>query len=85
MNKFTEEEKIQVMRLVNKAETYFFKYRSICEKIARLLGEKNPDESSSVKDLLYQTSDGVCVCYEDSEHFVPANIPILDYLDGSRL
>lgn len=84
MNKFTEEEKRQVLRLADKAEQYFFKYRSFCEKIAQLLDEKNPDERQFIKDLLYQMSDGLCVCYENSEHYVPINIPISDYLDGSR-
>lgn len=83
MNKFTEEEKRQVLRLADKAEQYFFKYRSYCEKIARLLEEKNPDERQFA-DLLYQMSDGFCVCYENSEHYAPINISISDYLDGSR-
>lgn len=84
MNKFTEKEKIQILRFVDKAEEYFFKYTSFCEKIEKLLDEKNPDERHFVKDLLYQMSDGICVCYENSEHYAPINIPILDYLDGSR-
>lgn len=83
MNKFTEEEKIQILRLVDKAEQHFFKYRTFCEKITQLLDEKNSDESFCVKDLLYQMSDGLSVCYENSEKY-PINIPILDYLDGSR-
>lgn len=85
MNKFSEEEKRQVLRLADKAEQYFFKYRSFCEKIAQLLNEKNPDERQFITDfLLYQMSDGLCVCYENSEYYAPINIPISDYLDGSR-
>ena len=28
--------------------------------------------------------DRLCVCYENSEYSAPINIPISDYLDGSR-
>lgn len=84
MNRFTEEEKRQIIKFVDKAEKYFFKYLSFCGKIEAFLDEKNPDERHFIKDLLYQMSDGLCVCYENSEYCAPVNIPIIDYIDGSR-
>ncbi len=85
MNKFSEEEKIQILKLVDEAENYFFKYVSVCEKIEEILNDKNPDEKDFVKDVLYQMSDGICVCCENPESCAPVNIPILDYLEGKRL
>ena len=84
MNKFTEEEKQQLIRFADKAEEHFFKYVSFCEKIAVLLDEKNPDEKHFMKDVLYQMSDGICVRYEEPDFKIAANIPILHYLDGNR-
>lgn len=84
MNNFTEEEKLQIIKLVDKAEEHFFKYISFCEKIEELLDEKNPDEKHFVKDLLYLMGDGVCVHYESPDHKTPLDIPILSYLKGNR-
>lgn len=85
MNKFTREEKEQIIRLACKAEDFFFKYLEFCEKIEELLNDKNPNEKDFVKEILYQMSDGVCVSYEKPEDRVPVNIPVLTYIRGDRV
>ncbi len=84
MNKFTKEEEKQIIRCIDKAEELYFKYVNACEKVEEILNAKNPQEKDFVKEVLYQMSDGICVCYEAPDFNIAANIPILRYIDGER-
>ncbi len=86
MNKFSEEEKIQILKLADEAEGYFFKYVSVCEKIEEILNDKNPEEKDFMKEVFYSLDEGnLCVNYNLSANvYLGKAIPVISYMDGSR-
>lgn len=73
-------EHIDFSILEDKAESYFFKHRKICEQIESKLIEKFPDEEGKIEDVIFQPGDGIVVVYVDN-----TNIPLMRFLNGDRV
>jgi len=86
MNKFTKEEKEEIIRLADKAEELYFKYINTCEKIEEILKDKNPQEKDFVREVFYSLDDGrLCVNYSTQDDVYSGKaIPLAKYIDGVR-
>lgn len=83
MNKFTEEEEFQLIKLMDEAEALYFRYVASCEKIEEFLNDKNPEEKDFMKEVFYSLDDQcLCVSYNRSDNvYLGKAIPIFRYID----
>ena len=75
----TDEQKLEILSLANKAEEVFNSYRMICENIHKLI---EVYKGENVNDVLYQPSDGIVVAVEPKEEiWIDDEIPIRDFIE----
>lgn len=75
---YKKEEKI--VEYKEKAENAYIKFNTYCDKIVIELHKLFPNEKEKIIDVIMQSSDGICVIYEDIK-----NIPLLSFLKGIRV
>ena len=75
--KMTEKEIVEYKK---KAERAYNEHCMYCEKILLELFELFPNEKEKINGVIFQSSDGICVIYEELK-----NIPLLNFLKGARV
>lgn len=79
----TNKEKAE--NLIFKTENNFFEYLDCCGKLVNILDKIYPKEKEYIKEIVYQSSDGLCVVYENEKETIPINIPVREFIKGVRI
>ena len=69
----------KIIKYKEKAEDAYIKHNIYCDKILIELHKLFPNEKEKIIDVIMQSSDGICVIYEDIK-----NIPLLNFIKGIR-
>lgn len=77
--------KKKIENLILKTEDNFFKYSDYCGKLVNILDKIYPKKKEYIKEIVYQSSDGLCVVYESEKKSIPINIPVREFIKGIRI